>query len=453
MATIPKGTRDFLPDEMVRRTFIFETIKNVFVNHGYVPIETPAIENIETLTGKYGDEGDKLIFRILNSGDYLKKVSEDISIDRSSHKELLPFISGKALRYDLTVPFARFVSSHRNNLVFPFKRYQIQPVWRADNPQKGRYREFFQCDVDVVGSDSLLNELDLMIMVKEIFSSLNLPVILKYNNRKILYGITERANISDRFTEFTIALDKLEKIGKEKVLLELKERGFNSDQLKILDPIFELHPKSEDSLVWLSSFLSDSKVGVEGVREATSLKKMFEPYQSDQCDLQFDITLARGLNYYTGAIFEVKANQGNFGSSICGGGRYDDLTGIFGLKNVSGVGISFGADRIYDVLLENNLFPKSLYDTVKLLVINFGGDELSHALQLVQQMRENHISCELYPDPAKLKKQIDYAAKKGIMYVLIAGSEEIHSGKYNIKNIVSGDQIALTLPGIIQKFN
>ncbi|HNQ12314.1 MAG TPA: histidine--tRNA ligase [Bacteroidia bacterium] len=449
MANIPKGTRDFLPFEMVRRSYIFDTIRNVFIHHGYLPIETPAIELTETLTGKYGDEGDKLIFRILNSGDYLKKLPPNFELNEQAHKEMLPFISEKALRYDLTVPFARFVSKHRNEINFPFKRYQIQPVWRADNPQKGRYREFYQCDVDVIGSNSLLNELDLMIMVRAVFAQLNLPVCLKYNNRKILSAIAEKLLIENLFTEFTIALDKIEKVGKEKVLGELQHRGFTAQQLEQLNPVFNLSGSTKEKLEWLETFLSESEIGKVGIAEAKELNALFQKYNDSNCELVFDLTLARGLNYYTGSIFEVKSSIGNFNSSICGGGRYDDLTGIFGMPNVSGVGISFGADRIYDVLLENNLFPNQLNSSVKALIINFGTEEIAHALDLLNVLYDHNISCELYPDDTKIKKQIDYAMKKNIPYVIIAGKEEIKSGTYNLKDIVSGIQQTYSLNELI----
>lgn len=435
--SIPKGTRDFSPAEMLRRNYIFDTIKGVFQLYGYVPIETPAMENLDTLLGKYGEEGDKLLFKILNSGDFLSKAQPDMLAAGDSAK-LTGQISEKGLRYDLTVPFARFVVQHQSELNFPFKRYQIQPVWRADRPQRGRYREFFQCDVDVVGSDSLLNEVELIQIVDEVYQKLNIRVVVKLNNRKILAGIAEYIGAGDRLVDITVAIDKLDKIGAEKVNLELSERGLSAAAIEKLQPVLALQGSNEEKLESLSELLADSEVGSKGIAE---VKTVLEHCQALalQSQVELDLTLARGLNYYTGAIFEVEALDVAIGS-ITGGGRYDDLTGIFGLKGVSGVGISFGADRIFDVLNQLELYPDEVETASQLLFVNFGEQEAAHALMLAKRLRKEGIRCELFPDAAKMKKQMTYADKKGIRYVAILGESELKEGVLTLKDMQSGEQ-------------
>jgi histidyl-tRNA synthetase len=443
--TIPKGTRDFTPTEMVRRNYIFENVRKVFSHYGYVPIETPAMENLSTLMGKYGEEGDKLLFKILNSGNFLSGVPADL-FNEDKSGTLAVKIAEKGLRYDLTVPFARFVVSHLNELTFPFKRYQIQTVWRADKPQKGRYREFYQCDVDVIGSDSLMNEIELVQIIHDIFKVLDIRVIIKLNNRKILAGIAETASVSDRFTDLTVALDKLDKIGPEKVRQELADRGFSANELELINPFMNVEGDFSQRIDYLEKNLS-SETGKKGIEE---IRYIFERIHSlgiaDECEL--DITLARGLNYYTGTIFEVKAGDVQIGS-ICGGGRYDDLTGIFGLPGVSGVGISFGADRIYDVLLALNRFTEHDIATTQVLLVNFGAEEEKHCLQIATELRKEGISTEIFPDQGKLKKQMKYADQKQIPYVVLVGENEISSGVLTVKNMQTGEQDAWTVAQLI----
>ncbi|MFT3737600.1 MAG: histidine--tRNA ligase [Breznakibacter sp.] len=446
--SIPKGTRDFSPAEMVKRNFIFDTVKSVFKRYGYLPIETPAMENLSTLMGKYGEEGDKLLFKILNSGDFLGDVDAQLLHERHSVR-VTNQISEKGLRYDLTVPFARFVVQHQSEITFPFKRYQIQPVWRADRPQKGRYREFFQCDVDVVGSDSLLNEVELIQIVDEVYRRLDIRVVLKINNRKILAGIAETIGEPERMVDITVAIDKLDKIGLEKVNQGLAERGLSATAIDKLQPILQMKGSNSEKLVTLKTVLANSEVGLKGVNEVEVILGYIQPFAL-ALDIELDLTLARGLNYYTGAIFEVKARDVAIGS-ITGGGRYDDLTGIFGLKNVSGVGISFGADRIYDVMEQLNLFPPNNDAVTQVLFTNFGEAETFYCLPLVKQARENGINAELFPDASKLKKQLNYADKKGIPYVAIVGEEEMAQGKITLKYMASGEQWLVDLAGLCQK--
>lgn len=446
--SIPKGTRDFSPAEMVKRNFIFDTVKSVFKRYGYLPIETPAMENLSTLMGKYGEEGDKLLFKILNSGDFLADADAQLLQERHSVK-VTNQISEKGLRYDLTVPFARFVVQHQNDITFPFKRYQIQPVWRADRPQKGRYREFFQCDVDVVGSDSLLNEVELIQIVDEVYGRLNINVVLKINNRKILAGIAQTIGEPQRMVDITVAIDKLDKIGVEKVNLELAERDLSASAIDKLQPILHMKGSNAQKLSTLKTVLAQSETGLKGVDEVEAILKYISVFGL-KLDIELDLTLARGLNYYTGAIFEVKAKDVSIGS-ITGGGRYDDLTGIFGLKNVSGVGISFGADRIYDVMEQLGLFPAHNDAVTQVLFTNFGEAEALHCLPLVQQARALGINAELFPDASKLKKQLNYADKKAIPYVAIVGEDEMAQGKIMLKSMASGEQWAVTMDGLAQK--
>jgi histidyl-tRNA synthetase len=445
--SIPKGTRDFSPTEIARRNYIFDTIKNVFQLNGYKPIETPAMENLSTLMGKYGEEGDRLIFRILNSGDYLSKVNQEDLVSRDSLK-LSSRICEKALRYDLTVPFARYVVQHQNEITFPFKRYQIQPVWRADRPQKGRYREFFQCDADVIGSDSLLNEFELEHIIDQVFAKLGINITIKMNNRKILAGIADYIGFADKIIDITIAIDKLDKIGVDKVNQELLERGLTQLAVDHLQPVLMLEGNDKEKLDKLERLLSNSETGLKGIAEMKEILRYLD-LQKTGCKVELDLTLARGLNYYTGAIIEVKANDVAMGS-ICGGGRYDDLTGIFGLEGVSGVGISFGADRIYDVMLETGLFPDNLNTFTKVLILNFGDQEKEYCLAVVPQLRAAGISVELYPDPAKIKKQMQYADKNQIPFVVIAGKDEIETGMLSLKNMKSGEQNAYKLNDLIK---
>jgi histidyl-tRNA synthetase len=444
--SIPKGTRDFTPLEMVRRNYIFDIIRRIFQIYGYQPIETPAMENLTTLMGKYGVEGDKLLFKILNSGNFLDGVKEENyelrmtndEKDNLDYKELTPLIAEKGLRYDLTVPFARFVVQHQNELAFPFKRYQIQPVWRADRPQKGRYREFFQCDVDVIGSDSLLYEVELIQIIDEIFSQLGMNVLIRINNRKILAGVAEVIGAGSRLTDITIAMDKLDKIGIDKVNEELVQKGISNEGIEQLRPLLLLEGKLKEKVEFLSDLLSSSETGKKGIDEFLSVKNYLKDLGlKNKFDL--DVRLARGLNYYTGTIFEVKALDVPIGS-VCGGGRYDDLTGIFGLAGVSGVGISFGADRIYDVLNELQLFPENLESTTRVLFLNFGEEEEKYSLQLLSQIRKAGIASEIYPQNAKLKKQLDYANRKNIPFVVFIGKDEMNTGNLTLKNMKTGDQ-------------
>lgn len=443
---IPKGTRDFSPNEMVKRNYIFDTIKSVFKTYGYLPIETPAMELLETLLGKYGEEGDKLLFKILNSGNYLSNVNEQ-SLSEKNTTKLTNQISEKGLRYDLTVPFARYVVQYRNDITFPFKRYQIQPVWRADKPQKGRYREFYQCDVDVIGSNSVLNEVELIQIIDEVFGILGVNIVVKINNRKILAGITEIIGHPDKMTDITVAIDKLEKIGIDNVNNELIAKGLSQQEIEQLKPILLLSGSNTEKLQQLRETLIESEIGIKGIEEIDLILNYFDNIMLD-CDVELDLTLARGLNYYTGAIIEVKAKDLKFGS-ICGGGRYDDLTGIFGLKDVSGVGVSFGADRIYDVMLELGLFPPETQTTTDLLFVNFGEKEEKYCLSLLSEIRKSGINAELYPDIAKMKKQMTYANKKGVSYVALVGENEINEGIINLKNMKTGEQSNVKLEKLI----
>ncbi len=444
--SIPKGTRDFSPAEMVKRNYIFDTVKSVFQLYGYLPIETPAMENLDTLLGKYGEEGDKLLFKILNSGDFLSKSDGELLLNKDSIR-VSGQISEKGLRYDLTVPFARFVVQHQNDIIFPFKRYQIQPVWRADKPQKGRYREFFQCDVDVVGSNGLINEVELIQIIDEVYKRLNIRVVVKLNNRKILAGIAEVIGESSRITDITVAIDKIEKIGIGKVNAELKERGLSEMAIEKLQPILSLTGSNNEKIDSLKKILNNSQVGLKGVDELSEVVSLVnEIGVSTQVEL--DLTLARGLNYYTGAIIEVKALDVEIGS-ITGGGRYDDLTGIFGLGGVSGVGISFGADRIFDVMNQLDLYPKNVTSTTQLLFVNFGPGETPYIMKLASELREAGIRTEVYPESSKMKKQLNYADKKGINYVAIVGEDEIASEKIALKNMVTGEQKTVKLNELI----
>jgi histidyl-tRNA synthetase len=445
--SIPNGTRDFSPAEMVNRNYIFDTIKSVFKLYGYLPIETPAMENLSTLMGKYGEEGDKLLFKILNSGDFLAKTDDALLATKNSVK-VTTQISEKGLRYDLTVPFARYVVQHQNEITFPFKRYQIQPVWRADRPQKGRYREFFQCDVDVVGSNSLINEVELIQIVDEVYRNLNINVLLKINNRKILAGIAQTIGEPDKMVDITVAIDKLDKIGLEKVNAELEERGLSLSAIEKLQPIIKLAGSNSDKLAVLKQVLSQSETGLKGIEEVETIFKYIDTLNI-ATEIELDLTLARGLNYYTGAIFEVKAKDVAIGS-ITGGGRYDDLTGIFGLKDVSGVGISFGADRIYDVMQQLDLFPKNSGATTQVLFTNFGEKEELFSLKLVQKVRLAGLNAELFPESSKIKKQMNYADKKAVPFVAIVGEDEIQQQKITLKNMSSGVQQLVTIDELIE---
>ncbi len=438
-ASIPKGTRDFSPREMVRRNFIFNTIKKSFELYGFLPIETPAMENLSTLTGKYGEEGDQLIFKILNNGDYLAKANMD-AFEAKDSKKLSFSISKKALRYDLTVPFARFVVMNQGKISFPFRRYQIQPVWRGDRPGKGRYQEFFQCDVDVIGTDSLYCEVELVQIIDEVLTNLGLKdFTIKLNNRKILYGIAEVIGAADKLTDITVAIDKLDKIGVEKVVEELVNRGIDADAIEKIKPLFSLNGTNQEKMSEMRTMLAASETGLTGLDELQYVLDLSEKTRLNGAIPTFDITLARGLNYYTGAIFEVVAGGVSIGS-ISGGGRYDDLTGIFGLKGMSGVGVSFGADRIYDVMEELDLFPKETDTTTKILFINFGEEEAFYCMNVLKELRAKGISSELYPSPAKMKKQMKYAHDKEIPFVALVGSNEMESGVISLKNMESGEQ-------------
>jgi histidyl-tRNA synthetase len=445
LPSIPKGTRDFFPSQMIRRNYIFDTIKSVFKLYGFQPIETPAMENLSTLMGKYGEEGDKLLFKVLNSGDFMSNV-DDTNLAEKDSVKITNKISEKGLRYDLTVPFARFVVQNRNELVFPFKRYQIQPVWRADRPQKGRYREFYQCDVDVIGSDSLLNEVELILIVNDVYKKLNIGATLKINNRKILAGIAETIGQSDRIVDITVAIDKLDKIGLEKVNQELLTKGITTESIDKLQPILALSGSNAEKLTQIEAVVAQSEIGLKGIAEMRAIFNYLTPFDLG-ISVELDLTLARGLNYYTGAIFEVKANDVQIGS-ITGGGRYDDLTGIFGLPGVSGVGISFGADRIYDVMAQLELFPEEASASSKVLFINFGKAEETYVLPSLAILRSAGISCEIYPESGKMKKQMEYANKKQIPYVVLAGESEMNEGKLTLKNMQTGEQKLLSLEEI-----
>ena len=440
--SIPKGTRDFSPVEMLRRQYIFDTIAGVFRTYGYSPLETPAMENLSTLLGKYGDEGDKLLFKILNSGDYAAKLQPEELTQASK-------ICEKGLRYDLTVPFARYVVQHQNDIAFPFKRYQIQPVWRADRPQKGRYREFYQCDVDVIGSRSLLNEVELVAIVEKVFAKLGIAVTLKMNNRKILYGIAEMMGHADKMIDITVAIDKLEKIGLDNVKAELAERGIDEAAVAKLQPILELSGTTAEKLETLAELLASSETGMLGIEEMRTVFGYIAKL-GISLDVELDLSLARGLNYYTGAIFEVKAKDYAIGS-ICGGGRYDNLTGIFGMPDVSGVGISFGADRIYDVMTGLELFPEELNCSTKVLFVNLGEEECMASLKAVAQLREQGISAEVYPDGGKMKKQMEYANRRSIPYVAIIGSNELAEGKVTLKNMRTGEQAVVGVDSLAEQ--
>lgn len=438
--SIPKGTRDFSPTEMSRRNYIFDTIKSVFKLYGYQPIETPSMENLSTLLGKYGEEGDKLLFKILNSGDFLKGIDSQELTGEVNTNALSVKMCEKGLRYDLTVPFARFVVQYQNEITFPFKRFQMQPVWRADRPQKGRYREFYQCDVDVIGSNSLLNEVELIQIINDVFQKLSVGAIIKLNNRKILSGMAEMIGHADKLIDITVAIDKIDKIGIDAVNKELEEKGIPREGIEKLQPVITLSGTNEQKLSTLKGVLAQSEIGMKGIEEVEAILSYISGLGAMHVDIELDLSLARGLNYYTGAIFEVKAKDVAIGS-ICGGGRYDDLTGIFGLKNVSGVGVSFGADRIYDVMLQLNLFPESLLTSSQVMFANFGEAEAAFCLPLIKTLREHGISAELYPDNAKMKKQFDYANKKNIRLVAVVGESEMQGNKVSVKNMVTGEQV------------
>ncbi|MDG1174351.1 MAG: histidine--tRNA ligase [Flavobacteriales bacterium] len=450
--SIPKGTRDFLPHQMRRRNYIFDTVKSVFQKYGYLPIETPTMEKTQTLMGKYGEEGDRLIFRVLNSGDFIKK-SDDSAFTEGNNVRFANSVSEKALRYDLTVPFARFVVQNQNELSFPFKRYQIQPVWRADRPQRGRYREFYQCDVDVVGSDSLLYEVELIQIFDEVLTGLKLDdFTIKINNRKILSGLAEVVGEADKLIPITVAIDKLDKIGEEGVVKELREREVSESAIVKLKPLLTIKGSNKDVLEAVTTIVSSSEIGAKGIEELTSVLGMIEKLGLSNAKLEFDPSLARGLNYYTGAIFEVKANNVNIGS-ICGGGRYDDLTGIFGMKDLSGVGVSFGADRIYDVLEELNLFPTELEASTQLMFANFGDEEAFQSAIWLKMLRDNGIASELYPDGHKLKKQMNYANNKNIPFVALVGEDEMKNQEILVKNMETGEQNTYSIVELVKFFN
>ncbi|WP_339661910.1 histidine--tRNA ligase [Croceibacter atlanticus] len=451
--SIPKGTRDFSPIEVSKRNYIVDTIKSKFQNFGFQPIETPSFENSATLMGKYGDEGDRLIFKILNSGDFLKKVDDTTYAEKDS-LVMTPKISEKALRYDLTVPFARYVVQHQNEIDFPFKRYQIQPVWRADRPQKGRFREFYQCDADVVGSKSLFQEVDFIQLYDSVFTALNLDgTTIKMNNRKVLSGFAEVIGASDKLIDFTVALDKLDKIGEEKVKEEMLTKGISEEAISKIQPIFNVSGSFLDKIETVKSILESSEIGMEGIKELEFIQEAISQLPLQTATLDLDITLARGLNYYTGAIFEVSAPEGVSMGSIGGGGRYDDLTGIFGLKDMSGVGISFGLDRIYLVLEELNKFPDTVSENTKVLFVNFGETEALYAMQAIKKLRANGVSAELYPDKKKMGKQFDYANKRNIPFVVVAGETEIANDLLALKSMKTGEQEDLSLQTLITKMS
>lgn len=445
--TVPKGTRDFSPIEMAKRNYIFNTIKEVYALYGFQQIETPAMETLQTLMGKYGEEGDKLLFKVLNSGDFMAKLSPEELAENNSLR-LASKLCEKGLRYDLTVPFARYVVMHRDELQMPFKRYQIQPVWRADRPQKGRYREFYQCDADVVGSDSLLNEVELMQIVDTVFSRFKIRVLIKINNRKILTGIADYIGAPDKITDITVAIDKLDKIGLEAVNAELEANGITPESIAKLQPILALSGTNEEKLATIAHTIASSEVGLKGVEETRFILEKLKTTGLNN-EIELDLTLARGLNYYTGAIFEVKAVDTPMGS-ITGGGRYDNLTGIFGLPGLSGVGISFGADRIYDVLNTLDLYPQEAVDATRILFINFGEKEADYCLPIIQQVRAAGLSAEIYPDSAKMKKQMSYANAKQIPFVALAGDDEMQAGKITLKNMTTGEQTLLTPQQLIE---
>jgi len=445
---IPKGTRDFSAEQIAKRNYIIDTIKQQFELFGFAPIETPSFEKLSTLTGKYGEEGDRLIFKILNSGDFLNKVNDELLQEKNS-KKITSKISEKALRYDLTVPFARYVVQHQNELTFPFKRYQIQPVWRADRPQKGRFREFYQCDADVVGSKSLWQDVEFALLYDAVFSRLHVPVTIKINNRKILSGLASLLKEKDKFTDFIVALDKLDKIGKEGVISEMLSKGISEESIKNIIPVFNFNGDNIQKINQLKELLNGSEEGMQGLEEIKFVLEKIEQTGTQTAQIDFDITLARGLNYYTGSIYEVGALGVQMGS-IGGGGRYDDLTGIFGLKNMSGIGISFGLDRIYLVMEELDLFQEVKIPKPDILFINFGEEEALYSLKAIQQLRNRGIKAELYPDKTKMKKQMNYANKRQIPYVAMAGTNEMEQGIFTLKNMLSGEQNTVNLEKMIE---
>lgn len=446
--SIPKGTRDFSPEEMAKRNYIFNTIKDVFLLYGFQQIETPSIENLSTLMGKYGEEGDKLLFKVLNSGDFLRDATDEMLASRDC-LHLTPKICEKGLRYDLTVPFARYVVQHRNEIQFPFKRYQIQPVWRADRPQKGRYREFYQCDADVVGSDSLLNEVELITLIDEVFRRFGINITIKLNNRKILSGIAEVIGAPDKIIDITVAIDKIDKIGIDNVNAELREKGIGDEAISTLQPLLQLSGTNDEKLATLESLLAASEIGRKGIEELRFVIDNVNEVGINST-LELDVSLARGLNYYTGTILEVKANDVAMGS-ITGGGRYDNLTGVFGMDGTSGVGISFGADRIFDVLNTLNLYPEGTCTSTKVIFTNFGDAEAKASLKYIMELRKAGISAEIYPEPSKMKKQMTYADNKKIPFVAIVGETELAEGKIMLKNMATGEQDKLTIAEIIEK--
>jgi histidyl-tRNA synthetase len=450
--SIPKGTRDFLPLDVAKRTYLFSVIRKVFQLHGFLPIETPSFELSQTLMGKYGEEGDRLIFRILNSGEKVKKADVQ-ALDAGNLPKFASSLSEKALRYDLTVPFARFVAQHQNDLTFPFKRYQIQPVWRADRPQHGRYQEFYQCDGDIIGSDSLMNEVEFIQIVDAVLSELALPAFtIKLNNRKILSGIAEVCGEEKQLITITVALDKLDKIGQDGVIAELESKGISSLAIEKIKPLFSLKGTPSEQLTILSLYLSDSVIGLKGIEEVKFVIDTVNELGLIRGKVEFDVTLARGLNYYTGAIVEVKADNVNMGS-ICGGGRYDDLTATFGLSGMSGVGISFGADRIFDVLEELKLFPEVVSKGLTLMFVNFGEKESLSSLKLAKELRALNIDCEVYPSAVKLQKQLKYAHERACIWVAILGEEELKNGLITLKNMMNGEQSKITIKDFVQEFS
>ena len=448
--SIPKGTRDFSPAEMLRRNYLFGIIRTAFARFGYLPLETPSMEQLSTLMGKYGEEGDKLIFKVLDSGDFLDHADRD-ALAKNDSRKFAVSVAEKALRYDLTVPFARYVVMHQHEIVFPFRRYQIQPVWRADRPQKGRYREFYQCDADVIGSNSLLCESELVQLLEFVFSAIGLKVVVQLNNRKLLAGLAEVMGVPGLLTDITVAMDKLEKVGMDKVREELNAKGVSAQAMTILEPVLLFKGAICDKLAMLESVLAASETGRKGIEEVRTLFSMLANISFTHLSCELDLSLARGLNYYTGAIIEVKAadERSSFSSSICGGGRYDDLTGIFGLSGMSGVGISFGADRICDVMEEIGLFPSSHTSAATVMAVNFDGDPDGSVASLLHQLRMAGVNAEAYPDPVKLKKQFAFADAKGIRYVIVRGDEERKSGMFNLKNLADGTQHAYTAEALI----
>lgn len=445
--SIPKGTRDFSPTEMARRNYIFDTIRDSFKLYGFLPIETPAMENLSTLLGKYGDEGDKLLFKVLNSGDFLSKVKPD-ELSHSNTKLLSTKICEKGLKYDLTVPFARYVVQHRNDITFPFRRFQIQPVWRADRPQKGRYREFYQCDADVIGSNSLLNEVELIQIIDDVFTKLNVKVTIKINNRKILAAIAEKIGYPEKLTDITVAMDKIDKIGLDKVNEELLSKGIDQEAIEMIEVFINLHGNTTNQKMnCLRELVGESSIGSVGLAELISVFSYLDKLDIKN-EVELDLNLARGLSYYTGAIIEVVSNDVEIGS-ICGGGRYDDLTGIFGLKDVSGVGISFGADRIYDVLSQLELFPDDKMTSTKVMFVNFGQKEEEYCLPILSQLRKVGVNSEIYPDCVKMKKQMSYANSKNIAYVLLAGEDEMKANKVTVKNMITGEQKLMSIDELL----